>query len=167
MASSAMNVGQIIDRLSEVSARPRSAFMILNLLAEQAGPTGKAGPFVEDAGERLTLREYIGKRIAPLSASASRRRLLEKRVRDDLKGKLPSDPGEAEAMIDRHVTERVRASGADNFSRIVTELEKCGYLARSYEGYRTNHRNRGGQRLLACVLNADVSAALRRRDRLV
>ncbi|QAY80408.1 hypothetical protein [Sphingosinicella sp. BN140058] len=167
MAKSAMNVGQILDRLAEVSSRPRAAFMILTLLAEQASPSGKAGPFVEDEEERLPLREFIGKRLARISGRDTRRRALELRVRAELKDRLPDDLLEAQEIVDRHVTERVRASGADNFSRVASELEKAGILTRHYEGYRTNHANKGGQRHLACVIDPEISAALRRRDRLI
>ena len=165
---SATSVSQILDNLAEFSSRPRYAFMILHLLAEQAGPTGKAGPIVTDEDqERLTLREYIGKRLLRMSGRDHRRKQLEARVRVDLASKLPDDLFEAQKMIDREVSERAKAVGADNFSRIVGELESAGYLTRFYEGYRKNHANRGGLRNLVCVLDGDVAAALRRRDQLV
>lgn len=165
---SVTSVSQILDNLAEVSSRPRYAFMILHLLAEQAGPTGKAGPIVTDEDdERLTLREYIGKRLSRMSGRDHRRKQLEARVRAELADKLPPDLFEAQQMVDREVAERARTVGADNFSRVVGELESAGYLKRFYEGYRKNHANRGGLRNLVCVLDGDVAAALRRRDRLV
>src|SRR3546814_4384378 len=102
-----------------------------------------------------------------LSGRDSRRRQLESRIREDLKDVLPEDMFEAQRIVDEKVHERVRATGADNFSRVVGELEKCGYIARYYEGYRTPHSNRGGLRNLVCVLDPDVSAALRSRNQLV
>lgn len=167
MAKSATNVGQILDRLSEVSARPRYAFAVLNLLAEQAGPGARVGPFVQDEGEVLPLRAWVGKRLSRLSGRSRRRKALEARVREALADELPDDLIEAQRIVDAAVEAHVRATGADNFSRVVTELERAGYLSRFYEGYRTNHTNRGGLRNLVCVLDADVSAALRRRDVLV
>lgn len=165
---SAMSVSQILDQLSDVSSRPRYAFMILHLLAEQAGPGGRAGPIVTDEDqERLTLREYIGKRLSKMSGRDKRRRELEARVRAELADTLPPDLFEAQQLVDREVAERTRASGADNFSRVVSELERAGYLTRFYQGYRKNHANRGGLRNLVCVLDPDVSAALRRRDKLI
>jgi hypothetical protein len=165
---SAMSVCQILDRLSAVSSRPRYAFMILHLLAEQAGPGGKAGPIVtDDDQERLTLRDYIGKRLSRMSGRDYRRKQLEARVRAELKDRLPDDLFDAQQIIDREVADRVRSAGADNFSRVVGELERAGYLTRFYQGYRKNHQNRGGLRNLVCVLDADVNAALRRRDQLV
>lgn len=167
MAQATMNVGQILDRLADFSSRPRYAFAVLNLLVEQAGPGGKAGPFVRDGDELLPLRAYIGKRLARISGRHHRRRLVEKRVREALADKLPHDLFEAQRLIDAAVDEHVRTTGADNFSRVVGDLERAGYLRRFYEGYRTNHANRGGMRNLVCVLDADVAAALRRRDLLI
>lgn len=168
MANAAMNVAQIMERLAACSSRPRYAFQVLSLLAERAGPEGKVGPaVVDDDEERLSLRDYIGKRIARLASAGSRRRALETRVRAELAGQLPTDAKEAQALVDRIVDERCRSAGADNFSRVVSELERAGFVARYYQGYRTNHANRGGQRQLVCVLDGDVSAALRARDRFI
>ncbi len=136
MAESALSVTQILDRLSEASQRPRYAFMILNLLAEQAGSDGRAGPFIIDKDqERLSLREYIGKSLSRMSGRDRRRKQLEKRVREELAGNLPDDLFEAQKIVDQAVDERARGYGADNFSRVVSELEKCGYLRRYYDGY--------------------------------
>lgn len=167
MANSVISIGQILDRLSEVSSRPRYAFAVLNLLAEQAGPGTKVGPFIHDGDETLPLRVWIGKRLARMSGRGRRRKAIEQRIRLRLADKLPEDLLEAQKIIDAAVEEHVRVTGADNFSRVVTELEKAGYIERFYEGYRTNHVNRGGLRNLVCVLDANVSAALRRRDMLV
>lgn len=167
MAKSATNVGHILDRLSEVSSRPRYAFAVLNLLAEQAGPGSKVGPFIQDEDEVLPLRVWIGKRLSRISGRNQRRKKIEQRIRQELADELPQDLFEAQRVVDAAVEEHVRGTGADNFSRVVTELEKAGYVARFYEGYRTNHVNRGGLRNLVCVIDADVSAALRRRDVLI
>lgn len=167
MGKSATNVGQILDRLSEVSSRPRYAFAVLNLLAEQAGPGSKVGPFIEDDGETLPLRTWVGKRLSRLSGRSARRRKIEQRIREELADTLPDDMFEAQKIVDAAVEQHVRATGADNFSRVISELEKAGYLSRFYAGYRTNHSNRGGLRNLVCVLDADISAALRRRDMII
>lgn len=165
---SATSVSQILEHLHSVSTRPRYAFMVLNLLAEQAGPEGKAGPYVTDEDhEQLTLREFIGKRVSRMSGHDRRRRALEARVRADLADTLPTDLFEAQQIVDREVNERAKSVGADNFSRVVGELEHAGYLTRFYQGYRTNNAKRGGLRHLVCVLDPDVTAALRRRDMLI
>src|SRR3546814_1722662 len=146
MANAPMSVSNILDQLATTSTRPRYAFAVLALLAEQAGPTGKTGPFItDDDEEKLSLREYIGKHLARMSGRDSRRKQLERRIREDLKDKLPEDLFEAQKIVDEAVSERVRTTGADNFSRIVGELENCGYIARYYEGYRNPPSTRGGQ----------------------
>lgn len=167
MGRSAISVGHILDRLAEASSRPRYAFAVLNLLAEQAGPGHEVGPFIRDEDEVLPLRSWVGKRLARLSGRSERRKRIEQRVREELAEKLPTDLFEAQKIVDAAVEERVRSIGADNFSRVVTELEKAGFVSRFYAGYRTNHPSRGGLRNLVCVLDADVTAALRRRDVLV
>lgn len=167
MGRSPTNVGQILDHLSDVCSRPRYAFAVLNLLAEQAGPGSIVGPFIKEDGEVLTLRAWIGKRLSRLSGRGERRRKIEQRIRKQLAGTLPDDLFEAQKIVDAAVDQHVRATGADNFSRVISELEKAGYVSRFYAGYRTNHQNRGGLRNLVCVLDADVSAALRRRDMII
>ena len=165
---SAISVCQILDQLADFSSRPRYAFMVLHLLAERAGPGGKTGPFITDMDqEELTLRDYIGKRLSRMAGRDSRRKQLEQRVRMELADALPADLFEAQEIVDREVAERAKAAGANNFSRVVGELESAGYLTRFYQGYRKNHSNRGGLRNLVCVLDADITAALRRRDQIV
>ena len=74
MAKAAMSVAHILDELSASSTRPRYAFAVLSLLAEQAGPSGKTGPFITDEDdEKLPLREYIGKRLARMGVTGQRR----------------------------------------------------------------------------------------------
>jgi len=167
VTGTALSVGHIIDTLSASSKRPRYAFIVLNLLAEQAGAGNQAGPFIEEQGRALPLREWIGERMARMSGRDSRRRELEKRIRAEMRDRLPDDLIEAQQMVDHAVAEHVRATGADNASRVVSELERCGFLKRRYDGYRTNHRNRGGLRNLVCILDPDTVAALRRRDALI
>lgn len=167
MSNAAITIGDILDSLSEVSNRPRYAFMVLNLLAEQAGPGNKAGPFVREGDTALPLREWIGVRLSRMSGRDKRRRELEKRIRLNLQPGLPDDLIEAQEMVDKAVADHVRTTGADNASRVIRDLEKAGYVKRHYQGYATNHTNRGGLRNLVCVLDPDAVAALRRRDVLV
>jgi len=148
MGKSATTVGQILDRLAEVSSRPRYAFAVLNLLAEQAGPGSRVGPFIQDEQEVLPLRVWVGKRLSRLSGRNQRRRKLEQRIREEMVGKLPDDMLEAQKIIDAAGDQHVRASGADSISRVLSELEKAGLVRRYYQGNRTNHANRGGLRNL-------------------
>lgn len=168
MANAALQVGDILDQLAQASRRPRYAFMVLNLLAEQANREGKAGPFVMVHGNLLPLRDWIGMRMAIMSGrTKSRRQALERRVREELKDRLPEDLFHAADMIDAAIDDRIRTAGADNFSRVLSELEHCGFVRRFYQGRFTNHENRGGLRNLACVIDREALAALRGRSGLI
>ncbi|AXK44000.1 hypothetical protein DVR09_16230 (plasmid) [Erythrobacter aureus] len=167
MGQAALNVGSILDRLSDVSDRPRYAFAVLNLLVEQATGSTRVGPFIEDEGQHLALRHWVGKRLSRISGRSQRRKKLIERVREELADELPDDMFEAQKVIDAAVEERVCAAGADNFSRVLGDLEKAGFVSRLYEGYATNHANRGGLRNLVCVVDPDVSAALNRGTHLI
>lgn len=166
--ASALNVSDVIDMLADHSQRPRYAFLTLSLLVELAGPAGKAGPFVVDEDQQeITLRDYIAKRLARMSARDTRRRKLAERVRQELAARLPEDEAEAQAIIDAEVAERARIAGANNFSRVVSELERMKMLTRYYAGFRVSHEHRGGLRNLVCQINPEIIAAFRRRDLLV
>lgn len=167
MAEQALDCGAIFDRLSEHSSRPRYAFMVLNLLAEQAGADNRAGPVINDGGMALPLREWIGHKLSRASSRKTRRDALVRRIRQSLSEELPDDLIEAQKIVDAKVEMHVRSVGADNASRVIVDLERAGLLKRHYQGYRTNHRNRGGLRQLVCVLDGDAVAALRRRDTLI
>jgi hypothetical protein len=167
MATKALDLGSILDALAHKSSRPRYAFMVLNLLCEQADDRGKVGPFVKLNGKDLALRDWVGARLSTMAENVGRRVDLAKRVRDELSDQLPADLLEAQEMVDRVVERRARESGADNFSRVLPDLEAAGFLKRHYEGRITNHANRGGRRNLVCTMSADALAALRRRDTLI
>jgi hypothetical protein len=166
MARQAITVGDILDRLSETSKRPRYAFMVLTLLVEQAGPGYKTGPFIREGGAALPLREWLGDRLARMSGRDRRRRCLTEKLVSQMTD-LPEDLFERQRFIDQKVAEHVRATGADNASRVMGELEQCGFLKRHYEGIFTNHENRGGKRHLVCLLDGDAVAALKRGSVLI
>lgn len=168
MASALIDVGTILDTLSEKSTRPRYAFMVLNLLCEQAGPGNRAGPFITNPdGQPLPLREWLGERMSRMSGRDKRRRELTRRIRASMQDRLPNDLIDAQKLVDEAVAAHVRSTGADNASRVLAELEQCGYLTRFYQGRVTNHENRGGLRNLVCILDGDAVAALRRKDVLI
>src|SRR3546814_14191892 len=73
-ANAPVSVSNILAQLATTSSRPRYAFAVLALLAEQAGPTGKTEPFITDEDEeKLPLREYVGKRLARMPGRDSTR----------------------------------------------------------------------------------------------
>lgn len=157
------DIRQILYRLAEVSARPRYAFMVLNLISEVAGPDGKAGPLVGRGPEAATVRDWLSDALAPL-ASQGRRSALAARVTAKVgTGDGAVDPG----VIAEAVRRQARLSGKTNISRAVSDLVKTGLVRRHYQGWRTNHANRGAGRQVVYTVEAEALAALRRRSHLV
>jgi hypothetical protein len=138
----------LLDLLASVSARPRHAFMVLNLIAKAAGPDGKAGPIVWRDGEGVTLRDWLCDAILPLGRREPGRQAMSDRVREGLRQSqsLPSDPAQAEQLVEGEVLSRLRASCKTNISRAVSELVRAGLLVRHYQGYWVDHHNRGARR---------------------
>lgn len=158
----------LLDRLAQVSTRPRYAFMVLSLIAEVADANGEAGPFVRRGGKQFTLRDFLCDSLAPMGGRDPRRIALAERVRSDLilEDRMPEDPAAAAALVEDEVRDRVRASGKTNLSRAVSELVGAGLLRRYYKGFAVDHENRGGQRHavyvpqgLACCLLPQRQAA--------
>lgn len=145
----------LLEVLAHSSARPRYAFMVLNLIAKAAGSNGSAGPLVMNAGERVAVRDWLCDALAPMAHRDPRRQALHERVRGELEGEgiLPADPAEAELAIDREVRARVRVSGKTNVSRAVSDLVRAGLLFRHYQGYCIDHHNRGAQRQAVYTLS--------------
>lgn len=52
-----LDLPALLERLAEVSERPRYTFMVLNLIARAAGSSNSAGPCVHDAGKRVPVRD--------------------------------------------------------------------------------------------------------------
>lgn len=161
-----LDVGAIMRRLAGASARPRYAFLVLNLLSEAADAAGHAGPMVVDGHRTLLLRDWLSDALSPL-ARGQRRISLRQRVAASLADKLPDDPTLAEAILTAAVDERIRVSGKTNVSRAVGDLLRAGLVRRHYAGWRTDHKNRGGQRSAVYTVEADALAALRRRSLLI
>jgi len=141
------DVAAVVESLAQVSSRPRYAFMLLNLIAQVARPDGSAGPWIKRGDELVSLRDWLCDALTPMSQRSSRTPLTD-RVRDELSksGRLPHEMASAQLMIAAEVRVRMRATAKSNLSRAVSELVKAGMLDRHYQGYRVDHRNRGGQR---------------------
>lgn len=161
------SLGAILQRLSERSARPRYAFMVLNLISEVASTRGFAGPFVERSGTRKPLREWLAGELMPLSGRDSRREALRARITAELAPKLTGDPAYDAALIDAAVEEEALAVGKANVSRAVSDLVRAGLVRRHYAGRITNHHNRGGKRHAVYAVDATVMAAIRTRTTLI
>lgn len=146
-ASCECDVVSVIEQLAGFS-RPRYAFMLLNLIAQVAGPDGSAGPWIMREGKKVSLRDWLCDALAPLAIRDTRRAALRQRVRADLleRKALPADHAQHEALIEQESIARARIAGKSNLSRAVSELVSAGLLRRHYEGYRVDHHNRGGRR---------------------
>jgi hypothetical protein len=147
--ASALDLPEIIERIADVSPRPRYAFMVLNLIARAASKAnGSAGPYVLENGRRILLRDWLCDSLIPMAKRDARRRLIVKEVTTSLAARnaLPADLREAARIVDLEVRERVRHSGRCNVSRAVSDLVRAGLVRRHYQGFRVDHHNRGAQR---------------------
>ena len=167
MASEALDLTAILQRLAQHSTRPRYTFMVLNLISEAAGTNGAVGPMVESRGNALPVRDWLSAALAPMAERNDRRGQLADRVRMDIGAALPPDAKAAAGMIAREIDQRVRRSGKTNVSRAVSDLVRAGLLRRHYAGWCKDHPNRGGQRQAVYVVAPDALAALRRRSILI
>lgn len=156
-------IGSIYATLAKVSARPRYAFLVLQLVTEAADAKGRAGPLVRDGSNRpLYLRDWLCTQLLPLSERDDRRLALRARVIEALGDRIGGNRQEDEALIAGAVEEQVLAAGRSNISRAISDLVKAGFLSRHYSGYATNHANRGGGRHAVYVVEPQILAALGR-----
>ena len=154
------DVAAVLETLATVSSRPRYAFMLLNLIAQVAGPDGSAGPWVRRNDGLVSLRDWLCDALTPMAQRGPRSITLAERVESDLarNGLLPGDAEKRRGVIAEEMRARVRTAGKSNLSRAVSELVNAGLLRRHYQGYRVDHRNRGAQRHAVYTL---VGEALR------
>lgn len=146
--SAPLDMPGLLEVLAHNSARPRYAFMVLNLIAKAAGANGSAGPDVVQGGAVTPLRDWLCDALTPMGHREPGRIVLAHKVRQDLAaaGSLPADPDEAERLVDEETRSRIRTSSKTNISRAVSDLVRAGMIVRHYQGYRVDHHNRGAQR---------------------
>ena len=149
-------IGGIYAVLAEVSARPRYAFLVLQLVAEIADGRGQAGPRVSQSGEAMLLRDWLCTQLLPMSEQAARRAALRARVAAALVNELTGDPKADAVRIEHAVEEQVQAVGRANVSRAISDLVRGQLVTRHYAGYATNHENRGGGRHAVYVVQPSV-----------
>lgn len=157
-----LDLPAVLERLARISARPRYTFMVLNLIARAAGRSNSAGPYVEQNGRAIPVRDWLSDALLPMAQRDARRRAVVGQVRADLarKGMLPADRDAAEQLIAREVRARLLHSGRTNVSRAVSDLVRAGLLRRHYQGYCVDHCNRGAQREAVYTIIPAVQAAL-------
>jgi len=142
------DVPSLINRLTEVSARPRYGFMVLSLIARVAGEGGEAGPYVREGERNVPIRDWLSEALMPIAQRDARRRAMAGKVREELRRRraLPADEAGAERAVEAEIQARIRQSGVCNVSRVVSELVNAGLVTRRYKGYRVDHENRGARR---------------------
>ncbi|AGH51805.1 hypothetical protein G432_20615 (plasmid) [Sphingomonas sp. MM-1] len=166
MTSSILDMSRILDLLASQSRRPRYTFMVLNLISEAADASGKVGPYVVQGDQPLPVRDWLCDALATMAQRDPRRRRLEAEVMSQLESMLPTDEQLALPLIRNAVRERIRASNRPNISRAVSDLVRTGLLKRHYQGWRTDHHNRGAGRQAVYTVHQEALAALRRRSQL-
>lgn len=152
----------VLERLARTSSRPRYTFMVLNLIARAAGKGNSAGPYIEDNGRVVPVRDWLSGALLPMAQRDARRKSVVDQVRRDLdeKGLLPPNAEAAEAVVASEVRDRLLHSGRTNVSRAVSDLVRAGLLRRHYQGYCIDHRNRGAQREAVYTIIPAVQLAL-------
>ncbi|WP_428332833.1 hypothetical protein [Novosphingobium sp.] len=154
----------LLERLADISTRPRYAFMVLGLVAQAAGPDGVAGPYVMTGQGPLPLRDWLCDGLAPMGRRDPRRVALAGRVRESLhnEGRLREAGESAERLVEAELRDRVRISGKTNLSRAISELVAGGLVTRHYKGFAVDHINRGGQRMAVYSLTGQARCLLPR-----
>ena len=157
-----LDLPAVLERLARISSRPRYTFMVLNLIARAAGSSNSAGPYVENNGQAVPVRDWLSNALLPMAQRDSRRRALVDQVRADLdrKGLLPPNQQAADQLVADEVRERLLHSGRTNVSRAVSDLVRAGLLRRHYQGYCVDHCNRGAQREAVYTIIPAVYLAL-------
>ena len=153
-------LGLIFATLAAASARPRYAFLVLQLVAEVADRQGKAGPLVKRGEGPMGLRDWLCTQLMPMSERNARRAALRARVIAGLADQLTGEVTHDERVISSAVDDQVLAVGRANVSRAISDLVNAGLLRRHYAGYATNHLNRGGGRHAVYVIEPAALLAL-------
>ncbi|OAH44682.1 hypothetical protein AX777_20655 [Sphingobium yanoikuyae] len=165
LPAESLSLPALIERIADISQRPRYTFMVLNLIAKVANSnSGSAGPYVIDENSsRVALRDWLCDSLVPIAKRDARRLLLTGEVRASLaeQNALPEDAQEAARLVDDEVRRRVRNSGRCNVSRAVSDLVRAGLIRRHYQGYRVDHHNRGAQREAVYTITELAARALR------
>jgi len=166
-AGEGLDLPDLIERIADVSPRPRYAFMVLNLIAKAANSnSGSAGPYVVDQDHRVPLRDWLCDALVPMAKRDARRLAIVAEVRASLDRMkmLPSDAAAADRLVEQEVRARVRRSGRCNVSRAVSDLVRAGLVRRHYQGFRVDHHNRGAQREAVYTLTPAAVGALAGRN---
>ncbi|MEG3166526.1 hypothetical protein U1701_18320 [Sphingomonas sp. PB2P19] len=160
-----LTTAAVLERITQISRRPKYAFFVLQLIADAAGEGESAGPYVGTGNRRVPVRDWLCDALIPTAQRDARRRANVQQIREELarQHQLPSDPDEAQQVIDEALREKVRRSGRCNVSRAVSDLVRAGLVRRHYQGYRVDHENRGAQREAVYTILPAAASAFRGR----
>ena len=113
------DIAAVLERLAQVSSRPRYAFMLLNLIAQVAGPDGSAGPWIKRDNELVSLRDWLCDALTPMAQRSARNVALAERVHRDLvrSGVLPRDAQDAQRAVTEEMRARIRTAGKIKIGR--------------------------------------------------
>ena len=152
----------LVERVSQISKRPRYVLLILNLIAKAARENGSLGPYVRSEDDQVPVRDWLCQALAPLAIRDCRRTAMIAAVRSKLMAKADASEnmGDLAQQQDEEVEARILRSGRTNVSRAVSDLVRAGLLQRHYQGYRVDHPNRGAQREAVYTIAPDVRLAL-------
>lgn len=152
----------LVERISQISKRPRYALLILNLIAKAAGENGSLGPYVRNEANQVPVRDWLCQALAPLANRDCRRTAMIAAVRSQLMAKVDAleNAGDLAQQQDEEIKARILRSGRTNVSRAVSDLVRAGLLRRHYRGYRVDHLNRGAQREAVYTIAPEVRMAL-------
>lgn len=161
-ATGDLDLPSVLERLADVSTRPRYTFMVLHLIARAAGDSDSAGPYVREGARAIPVRDWLSDAMLPIAQRDARRLAVVAQVRADLSGRgaLPDDAQGAKQAIADGVRARLRQSGRTNVSRAVSDLVRAGLVRRHYQGYRVDHENRGARREAVYTIVPAVRRAL-------
>ena len=159
-----LDLPAVLERIADISLRPRYTFMVLNLIARAAGQSDSAGPYIRENGRAIPIRDWLSNALLPMAQRDARRLSVVAQVRASLEDRdqLPCDARLAEQVIAEEVRARLRHSGRTNVSRAVSDLVRAGLVRRHYQGFRVDHENRGAQREAVYTITSVVKRALGR-----
>src|SRR3546814_20459593 len=104
--------------------------MLLNLIAQVAGPDGSAGPWVRRNDGLVSLRDWLCDALTPMAQRGPRSITLAERVESDLarNGLLPGAAENRRGGIAEEMRARVRTPGKSNPHRPVPKHVNAGPL---------------------------------------
>ena len=79
-----LDLPAVLERLADISPRPRYTFMVLNLIARAAGAKDSVGPYVSQAGAAIPIRDWLSDALLPMAQRDARRRAVVAQVRANL-----------------------------------------------------------------------------------